>query len=117
MKITVIGLGYVGTVAASCLADLGHDVTGVDLDPNRVSTLQSGQMPIYEPGLEEITKTALGRELVRFTHTSDFHERLGEAVLVAVGTPQGPEGAADLSQVRSAVRWGPVSAGPVEPRW
>ncbi len=105
MRITVIGLGYVGTVAASCLADLGHEVTGVDLDAERAQTLQSGQMPIYEPGLAEMTKCALAREMVRFTHASDFHEPLGEAVLVAVGTPQLCDGAVDLRQVRSAVKW------------
>lgn len=105
MKITVIGLGYVGTVAAACLADAGHSVTGVDLDPDRVATLRSGLTPIYEPGLAEITKTALDRGLVRFNHCSDFDEPLGEVALVTVGTPQLPDGAADLGQVRSAVNW------------
>ena len=105
MKITVIGLGYVGTVAASCLAGQGHDVTGVDLDPERITTLQSGRLPIYEPGLAQIMTAAIGGESLRFAHTSDFNEPLGEVALVAVGTPQGPEGAADLRQVRSAVKW------------
>ena len=105
MKITVVGLGYVGTVAASCLADAGHDVTGVDLDPDRAATLQSGQMPIYEPGLAEITKDALAGNRVRFTHAADFQGPIGEVALVAVGTPQSPDGGADLSQVRAAVEW------------
>ena len=105
MKITVIGLGYVGIVAASCLANLGHHVTGVDVDPERVMILQSGRLPIFEPGLEQVMAKAIGRELLRFTHTSDFTESLGEAALVTVGTPQGPDGAADLRQVRAAVSW------------
>ena len=105
MDITVIGLGYVGIVAASCLARQGHRVVGVDLDRERVNLLGSGLMPIYEPGLEQIMTAAMDRELLRFAHTSDFDEPLGEAVLVAVGTPQGPDGAADLTQVRAAVSW------------
>lgn len=105
MKITVIGLGYVGIVAASCLASRGHHVTGVDVDPKRVMVLQSGRLPIYEPGLEQVMEAAIGSELLRFSHTSDFNEPLGEAVLMAVGTPQGPDGAADLGQVRAAVSW------------
>ena len=105
MKITVIGLGYVGIVAASCLANRGHRVTGVDVDPKRVAILQSGRLPIYEPGLEPVMEAAIGNESLHFIHTSDFTEPLGEAVLVAVGTPQGPDGAADLEQVRAAVSW------------
>lgn len=105
MKITIIGLGYVGIVAASCLANRGHHVTGVDVDPERVMLLQSGRLPIYEPGLEQAMEAALGSESLLFIHTSDFTEPLGEAVLVAVGTPQGPDGAADLRQVRAAVSW------------
>ena len=105
MKITVIGLGYVGIVAASCLANRGHHVTGVDVDPERVTILRSGRLPIYEPGLEQVMAAALGSESLLFIHTSDFTEPLGEAVLVAVGTPQGPDGAADLRQVRAAVSW------------
>ena len=105
MNITVIGLGYVGIVAASCLANRGHRVTGVDVDPERVMILQSGRLPIYEPDLEQVMTKALASEALRFTHTSDFNEPLGEAALVAVGTPQGPDGAADLRQVSEVVSW------------
>ena len=105
MNITVIGLGYVGIVAASCLARRGHRVVGVDLDCERVNVLGSGLMPIYEPGLEQIMTAAVDREFLRFAHTSDFNEPLGKAVLVTVGTPQGSDGAADLRQVRAAVSW------------
>ena len=105
MKITVIGLGYVGIVAASCLANRGHRVTGVDVDPERVMILRSRRLPIYEPGLEQVMARAIGRESLRFAHTPGFTEPLGEAALVAVGTPQGPDGAADLRQVCAAVSW------------
>ena len=72
LKITVIGLGYVGIVAASCLAIRGHRVTGVDVDPERVKILQSGRLPLYEPGLDQIKADAIERELLRFAHTSDL---------------------------------------------
>ncbi len=105
MKITVIGLGHVGSVAAACLAEDGHDVVGVDNDRERVRCLGSGDVPFCEPGLLEATRAAVLSEHLRFVHTSDFDEPLGAAVLVAVGTPQSPDGGADLSQVHSAVAW------------
>lgn len=116
MNITVIGLGYVGIVGASCLAGGGHHVAGVEADPERVMILQSGHLPIYEPGLERVMEAGIGSELLRFSHTSDFNEPLGEAVLVAVGTPQGPDGAADLRQVRGLFH-GFASEPPARPRW
>lgn len=105
MKITVIGLGYVGIVAASCLANRGHHVVGVDVDCERVDALESGRLPIYEPGLAQMMSTATRSEFLRFSHTSDFPGLLGEAALVTVGTPQSPDGAADLRQVHAAVSW------------
>ena len=105
MNITIIGLGHVGIVAASCLANRGHRVVGVDLDCDRVEILESSRLPLYEPGLDRIMTAAVDRESLRFSHTADFNEPLGEVVLVAVGTPQGPDSAADLSQVRAAVSW------------
>ena len=105
MKVTVVGFGYVGTVTGACLASQGHQVTGVDLDWDRISTLQSGLMPVYEPGLEELTHSALDRDLLKIVHASDFCEPLGEVVMVAVGTPQLSDGGADLGQVYSAINW------------
>ena len=105
MKITVVGLGFVGTVAAACLANAGHTVTGVDCDPDRVGMLRAGRLPLYEPGLAEIIETARARASVRFEHTQDFRQPLGEVALITVGTPPLPDGAADLRQVRSAVQW------------
>ena len=105
LKITVIGLGYVGTVAAACLSDAGHDVTGVDIDADRIGTLQAGKAPFFEPGLEDLLQASLGRGRLRFVHRDGFAGTLGEVVLVATGTPPGEDGAADLNQVWSALMW------------
>ena len=105
MKITVIGLGCVGTVAAACLSDAGHDVTGVDIDADRIGTLQAGKAPFFEPGLEDLLQASLGRGRLRFVHRDGFAGTLGEVALVATGTPPGKEGDADLNQVWSALTW------------
>ncbi len=105
MNITVIGLGYVGMVAAACLADAGHRVLGVDIDSDRIAQLRSGTLPYYEPGLQELFVSALGEGRLRFEHRDLVAEPLGEVTLVATGTPQTLNGAADLSQVRSAISW------------
>ena len=105
MKITVIGLGYVGAVAAAGLADTGHDVLGVDIDRIRVNSLSSGNVPIYEPGLESGIGVGLAHGNLRFSHPDDICEPLGDIALIATGTPPRQSGAADLSQVRSALDW------------
>lgn len=102
---TVIGLGHVGTVAAACLAHAGHDVTGVDTDPERVRRLGTGVVPFCEPGLHEMTEAAVASEHLRFCQPLDFTEPLGEVAMVATGTPPGAGGAADLRQVESALAW------------
>ena len=105
MNITVIGLGYVGMVAAACLAAAGHRILGVDIDSDRIAQLRSGAMPFYEPGLHELVVSALYEERLRFKHPDSVTEPLGEITLIATGTPQTANGAADLSQVRSALNW------------
>lgn len=105
MNITVIGLGYVGTVAAACLAAAGHRVLGVDIDPDRIAALQSGSVPFYEPGLPQLVRVAAGNGCLRFKNRDDVTEPLGEVTLVATGTPQTDSGAADLNQVKSALAW------------
>ena len=105
MKVSVVGLGYVGSVAAVGLAAAGHDVLGIDVDKARVTTFRNGTLPIYEPGLSELLHTAVDRNKVRFLHTDEVSESLGQAILVATGTPTTPTGGADLSQVRSALSW------------
>ena len=105
MKITVIGLGRLGAVAAGGLATAGHEVTGLDVDERRVKALTDGRIPFYEPGLEECLTVAVDRGNLRFLRTSDFSGCLGDVALIAAGTPASANGAADLSQVRDVLAW------------
>ena len=105
MDITVIGLGYVGTVAAASLATAGHHVLGIDIDQDRTTLMRSGAIPFYEPGLGEIIQSAVATGCLRFAHRDAVEGPLGDVALIATGTPQTEGGAADLNQVRSAVSW------------
>lgn len=105
MKATVIGLGYVGAVAAAALAAAGHEVLGVDIDAARVARLQSGRGPLYEPGLAALAQKGIAAGRLRFRQPDTVAEDLGAAALIAVGTPQAAAGGADLRQVRAAVAW------------
>ena len=105
MQVSVIGLGYVGSVAAAALAWAGHEVKGIDVDREKVDAYRSGALPIYEPGLGEMMRAVLDQGSLRIFHTSEVAEPLGEAVVIAAGTPADETGNADLSQVRSAVSW------------
>ena len=104
MKITVIGTGYVGLVTGTCLAESGNHVTCVDIDPAKIATLQAGGIPIYEPGLEELVKRNAREKRLAFT-TSVAEAMLDtEVAFVAVGTPPGETGEADLSYVLAAAQ-------------
>ena len=105
MEITVVGVGYVGAVAAACLAAAGHRVVGIDTDPDRVNILRSGALPFYEPGLEEIVRSAIADGCLEFAHGATFDQPVGDVALIAVGTPQAPDGSADLCRVRAALSW------------
>ena len=105
MEITVIGVGLVGTVAAANLAAAGHSVAGIDVDPERVAQLGSGIVPFYEPGLSELVPAMIGAGRLRFERRGSFDQNVGEVALIAVGTPQAPDGSADMSQVESALSW------------
>ena len=100
--ICVIGVGYVGLVTGTCFADQGHQVTCVDVDESKIARLQAGIMPIYEPGLEEMVRRNAAAERLHFS--SSYAEGLGgaEFAFIAVGTPQGSGGEADLQYVRAA---------------
>ncbi len=99
MKIAVIGTGYVGLVTATCLAESGNDVVGIDKDAAKVARLDDGELPIYEPGLLELVQRNVREGRLRFT--TDLAGGVGPAhvVFIAVGTPQGADGSADLSSV------------------
>ena len=105
MRITVVGLGYVGTVAAAGLAESGHEVLGIDIDRQRVDMLGAGRVPMYEPGLECKLESGLRSGALRFRHRDDVSEGIGDVALIATGTPPTHSGAADLQQVRAAVDW------------
>ena len=105
MKITVIGLGRLGTVAAGGLAAEGHDVTGLDVDEGRVQALREGRVPFYEPGLQKCLSAAVATGNLRFLRSEAFDGCLGDIALVATGTPTTASGEADLSQVRAALAW------------
>ena len=101
-KICVIGTGYVGLVTGACFSDLGNTVTCLDVDQDRIEKLKNGIMPIYEPGLEQLVEqnTRAGR----LTFTTDLKEAIEGAsfAFIAVGTPSGVDGEADLQYVRAA---------------
>jgi UDPglucose 6-dehydrogenase len=104
MKIAVVGTGYVGLVVGACLAENGNDVICVDKDAAKIAVLEAGRMPIYEPGLEELVRR--NHTLERLTFTTDLPGaiRASEIVFIAVGTPQGEDGSADLQHVLDVAR-------------
>lgn len=105
MKVSVVGLGYVGSVAAAGLAAMGHDVLGIDLCSAKINAYSTGHIPIFEPGLADLIQSGLSGGNLRFLHTTEVMEPLGDVIIIASGTPTSETGAADLSQVRSAVEW------------
>ncbi len=102
-KICVIGTGYVGLVTGTCFADMGHQVTCVDINEKRIANLKQGIMPIYEPGLKQIVDQNV--DSGRLFFTTDYKEGLinAEFAFIAVGTPSSSDGEADLQYVRTAV--------------
>ncbi|ARU42961.1 MAG: UDP-glucose dehydrogenase family protein [Armatimonadota bacterium] len=104
MKVTVIGTGYVGLPTALVFADLGNDVLCVDKDEAKVAMLRAGQVPIYEPGVEALLRRSLDDGLFKVTPSTDEGMQHGEVVFIAVGTPQGDDGEADLSAVWAVAR-------------
>jgi UDPglucose 6-dehydrogenase len=103
MRLTIVGTGYVGLVTGTCFAESGNDVTCVDILADKIARLARGEVPIYEPGLEELVERNLSEGRLRFT--TDLGEALIDRslVFIAVGTPQGPNGAADLSALWSVI--------------
>jgi UDPglucose 6-dehydrogenase len=99
MKIAVVGTGYVGLVLGACMAESGNDVVCVDKDAAKVRMLRRGKIPIYEPGLEEMVKRNKTEGRLMFTTELPKAVRAAEVVFIAVGTPQGEDGSADLRHV------------------
>ncbi|MCA9259689.1 MAG: UDP-glucose/GDP-mannose dehydrogenase family protein, partial [Planctomycetales bacterium] len=103
MKIAVVGTGYVGLVTGTCFADSGNEVTCIDIDQAKIDGLNNGKIPIYEPGLAELVTHNV--EAGRLTFTTDLPKAVqpAEIVYLAVGTPQGPDGSANLSAMWAVV--------------
>ena len=104
MNITVIGTGYVGLVTGACLADAGNNVFCLDLNQEKIQQLNAGKIPIFEPGLEPIVKRNRDAGRLRFSTDVEASVAHGELQLIAVGTPPGEDGSADLQHVIAAAR-------------
>lgn len=104
MNIAVIGTGYVGLVVGACLAETGHDVVCADIDEGKIARLNDGEIPIYEPGLEPLVEHNLAAGRLTFTTDVKAAVRESKVVFIAVGTPPGEDGSADLQHVLSVAR-------------
>ncbi len=99
MKIAVVGTGYVGLVGGTCFADSGNDVTCVDIDENKIENLNKGEIPIYEPGLNRVFNRAIREKRLKFTTDLESAVKDAEIIFLALPTPPGADGQADLTAV------------------
>ena len=104
MKLTIIGTGYVGLVTGTCFAEVGHQVICVDNDAAKVALLQSGGLPIYEPGLEELVNRNVAAGRLHFTASTADGVTNSDIIFIAVPTPQLPDGSVDLSFIERVAR-------------
>lgn len=104
MKIAVVGTGYVGLVVGACFAETGNDVICVDKDEAKIRALRRGKIPIYEPGLEELVKRSKAEGRLAFTTDLSKAVKASQVIFIAVGTPQGEDGSADLQHVLGVAR-------------
>ena len=104
MKLTVIGSGYVGLVSGACFAEMGNQVTCIDIDAQKIKNLKQGIIPIYEPGLESLVLDNLKKNNLHFTTKLEEGLKQAEIVFIAVGTPMGADGSADLKYVLSVAQ-------------
>jgi UDPglucose 6-dehydrogenase len=104
LKITIIGSGYVGLVTGTCFAEMGNDVLCVDVDEKKIKNLKKGIVPIYEPGLGEMIERNLSEGRLNFTTDINDGVKDSQFIFIAVGTPQGEDGSADLQYIINAAR-------------
>src|SRR6478735_4424720 len=104
MDLSIIGSGYVGLVTGACFADVGHNVVCVDNDQKKVASLQSGHIPIYEPGLEEVLHRNVSARRLRFTNSTADGVDHSQIVFIAVPAPQQPDGSVDLTYIEKVAR-------------
>lgn len=103
MKVSVIGTGYVGLVSGTCFAEIGHNVTCIDIDPRKIEMLNRGKSPIYEPGLNDLLERNIRSNRLHFS-TGYESCQTADSIFLAVGTPSGDDGNADLSYLESAAK-------------
>lgn len=103
MRLVVMGTGYVGLVTGTCMAEMGNEVTCVDVDETKVEQLRQGHIPIYEPGLQELVEANVSEGRLHFTSDGPSAISKAQVAMIAVGTPPGPDGAADLTAVFAVV--------------
>ena len=104
MRIAVVGTGYVGLVAGTCFAESGNTVTCIDIDERKIQRLKEGILPIYEPGLDELLKRNVADGRLHFTTNYAYCIGYAQVVFIAVGTPPGDDGSADLQYVVAAAK-------------
>ncbi|MBP6756616.1 MAG: UDP-glucose/GDP-mannose dehydrogenase family protein, partial [Bacteroidia bacterium] len=99
MKIAIVGTGYVGLVTGTCFAEVGMNVTCIDIDQNKIDNLHKGILPIYEPGLDEMVNRNVEKKRLHFSTNLAEAIQGAEVVFIAVGTPPDEDGSADLKYV------------------
>lgn len=104
MKVSIIGTGYVGLVTGACLADVGNQVLCLDVDETKIQQLKNGIIPIYEPGLEDIVARNIAQGRLHFTTNIQESVHFGKIQMIAVGTPPGEDGSADLQYIKTAAK-------------
>lgn len=104
MKLTVIGTGYVGLVSGTCFSEMGNKITCVDIDQEKINKLHQGIIPIYEPGLEKMVLKNVEKQNLFFTTKLEEAIEETEIVFIAVGTPMGEDGSADLQYVLAVAK-------------
>src|SRR5437867_10851796 len=104
MKLTIIGTGYVGLVTGTCFAEVGHHVVCVDNDAAKVKLLQSGGIPIYEPGLQELVQKNVAAGRLNFTNSTTEGVEQSDVIFIAVPTPPQPDGSVDMSYIERVAR-------------
>ena len=104
MNVTMLGSGYVGLVSGACFAEFGANVTCIDIDTTKIDSLQAGEIPIYEPGLQEVVAESVEKGKLSFTTNLPQAVESVEVIFIAVGTPQASDGRSDLSQIENAAK-------------
>ena len=99
MNISIFGTGYVGVVTGACLAEAGHEIYCVDVDQEKIDLLNSGQIPIYEPGLKDLVSRNLAAERIHFSTDLEAAVHHAKVLMIAVGTPSDTDGSTDLRYV------------------